>query len=479
MRILLINPPWVKRKGNIWHDVASVMPPLGLAWIGAFLEREGHVVQILDAHAERLVPDVIGQRVREAEPFEIVGLTCTTSLYSAAMETARVVRAAAPKAKIVLGGVHPTVLPEETLAEPAVDWVVRGEGELTLSELASGRPAEEVAGVSYRIGGVVRHNPDRPLIADLDSLPMPAYHLLPMHLYHPAVGAYRRLPAVSMLATRGCPGRCTFCYRIFGNKLRVRSGRKLAEEVQYLQDKYGIREICFYDDTFTAARKEVAAFCQGLEDLKVDLTWSCFARTDTVNEEILLQMKRAGCHQIMYGVESGNPEILKNIQKRVDMQGVARAIRLTKKAGIVVRAAFMLGNPGETYTTMQQTLDWAIQLNPDLALFNITTPYPGTEMFEWARRNGYLRTTDWEEYDLAHMVMDLPTVESQTVEAFYKKAHRRFYLRPAYLVRRLASIRTLADLTQAILGLKTIIGVGGPKRLPDARQCNTERPQNK
>lgn len=470
MRILLVNPPWVKRKGSIWHDVASVMPPLGLAWIAAFLEREGHSVQILDAHAERLVPDAIVPRVRGAGSPDIVGITCTTSLFSAAMETARAVRAALPEAKIVLGGVHPTVLPEETLGERAVDWVVRGEGELTLAELASGKPVENVAGVSHRVGGVIRHNPDRPLIADLDSLPMPVYHLLPMHLYHPAVGAYRRLPAVSMLATRGCPGRCTFCYRIFGNRLRVRSGRKLAEEAKHLHDTYGIREICFYDDTFTAARKEVAAFCQGLADLKLDLTWSCFARTDTVNEDILTQMKRAGCHQIMYGVESGNPEILKNIHKRVDLEGVEQAVCLTKKAGIVVRAAFMLGNPGETRETMQQTLDWAIRLNPDLALFNIATPYPGTEMFEWARRNGYLRTTDWEAYDLAHMVMNLPTVESHLVEEFYKQAHRRFYLRPAYLARRLASIRSFADIQQCVRGVKTILGLGGATRVSDAKR---------
>ena len=236
------------------------MPSLGIAWLAAVLEKDGHQVKILDAHAERLPLDAIPQWVKEHGPFDLVGLTATTPLIGNALEIARDLKSQFPATLVVLGGVHPTVLPAESLAEPAVDLVVRGEGEETVREIAAETPWDKIAGISYRQDGAVVHNPDRKLIDDLDTLPFPAYHLLPMHRYRPAAGAAKRLPATSVLATRGCPGRCSFCYRIYGNRLRCRSGLNLALEVKLLQDRYGIKEICFYDDTFTAVRRECGPF---------------------------------------------------------------------------------------------------------------------------------------------------------------------------------------------------------------------------
>ena len=459
MKVLLVNPPWHLRKGNIWRATASVMPPLGLAWIAAALELQGHQVQILDAHAERLALDAVRERLAAMADFDWVGISSTTSLIANALEIARMAKARWPASRLVMGGVHPTVLPVEVLAEPAVDVVVRGEGEETMKELVSGADFAGVLGISFRQDGAVRHNEHRPLIADLNSLPMPAYHLLPMDRYHPAAGASKRLPAVSMLATRGCVGRCTFCYRIFGPTLRCRSGRALALEAQCLQQRYGIREVCFYDDTFTAVKKEIHEFCRSLGELKVDLTWSCFSRIDAVDENTLRAMKQAGCHQIMYGFESASPEILRNVGKRVDLDQAAETVRITRKVGIDIRAAFMLGNPGETEQTLEQTLQYAIRLRPELVIFNIATPFPGTEMFDWANRGGLLKTRDWDDYDLAHAVMELPTVSSEKVREFYRKAYRRFYLRPRYIAGRLASIRSLGDIAQTLRGLRAVAGV--------------------
>jgi radical SAM superfamily enzyme YgiQ (UPF0313 family) len=295
------------------------------------------------------------------------------------------------------------------------------------------------------------------LIADLDSLPMPARHLLPMAKYRSAVGAAKRKPATSVLATRGCPGRCTFCYRIFGNRLRCRSGSEVAEEVKLLQDQFKIREICFYDDTFTAVRPEVHAFCQGIEDLKIDLTWSCFTRVDTYDEETFRMMKAAGCHQVMVGVESASPTILKNVNKRIDLDEIEHVIRSMQKCGLRVRTAFMLGTPGETEETMEESIRFAIRLNPDLVQFNVSTPFPGTEMFEWAEKNHYLLTTDWDDYDLSRPVMRLPTVEPDVVERYYRQAHRRFFLRPRFLLKRLVGIRHMEDLVSAYRGLRMIV----------------------
>lgn len=459
MRILLVNPPWVRRKDNVWDNVASVMPPLGLAWMAAVLEQNGHKVRILDAHAERVDLDHFPFYLRQLGQFELVGITATTALIINGLEIARMVKSELPHAVVILGGVHPTVLPDEVLTEPAVDLVVRGEGERTISQLAAEKPLEQIQGISFRSGQVIQHNPDQGLIEDVDSLPMPAYHLLPMDKYYPAIGAAKRRPAVSMLATRGCSGRCTFCYRIFGKRLRVRSGRKVAEEAKFLQDNYGIKEICFYDDTFTVLKREVYAFCQALEDLKIDLTWSCFSRTDTVDEELLMRMKESGCHQIMYGIESASAEILRKIGKRTNVEQSEHAIHMAQKAGLDVRAAFMIGNPGETTHTMKETLVFAIRLDPELVTFNITTPFPGTEMFRWADEKGYLITKNWADYDLAHPVMKLPTVSCKKVQNFYRQAHIRFFLRPRYIVRRIARLRSLADFADAFRGLRAIIGI--------------------
>jgi len=460
MHVLLINPPaYAKPRKAIWRYVSSTMPPLGLAWLAAVLEQEGHRVKVLDAPPENLGIDGIVQWVRFHGPFDLVGLTASTPLIGNAIEIARGIRSEMPTTRIVLGGVHPTVLPEEVLSEPAVDVAVRGEGERTILEIAAERPLEDVAGISFRMDGAVFHTPDRRLIDDLNTLPLPAYHLLPMSKYRPAAGAAKRVPATSVLATRGCPSRCTFCYRLCGRRLRVRSGRKVAEEVKLLQDRYGVREVCFYDDIFTMVKREVKAFCAGIRDLGIDLTWSCFSRIDTFNEDTFRMMKDAGCHQVMFGIETSNRQILENIGKRIDPERVEWVVRTTQKIGIEVRAAFMLGNPGETVETMEENIRFAIQLEPDLALFNITTPFPGTEMFEWADRNGLLKTKDWRHYNLSMPVMELPTAPSEKVLEYYRTAHRRFYLRPAYILKRLKRLRSREELWSAVRAMRMLLGL--------------------
>ncbi len=462
MRVLLINPPWViHRRSNLWRRIASVMPPLGIAWLAAVLEKDGHKVKILDAHAEGIQVRDIPRWIRDSRPFELVGITATTPLMASAMEIARAVKTESPSCLLALGGVHPTVLPEEALSEPAVDVVVRGEGELTVCDIAAEKPFEEIQGISYRKDGTTVHNPDRKLIADLNSLPFPAYHLLPMSKYRAAAGAAKRAPATSVLATRGCPGRCTFCYRIFGRHLRVRSGRKVAEEIQMLQELYGVKEVCFYDDTFTAVHREVREFCLGIEDMRLDLTWSCFSRIDTFDEDLFRMMKTSGCHQVMFGVETGNREILKSINKRQDPDAVEGVIRSCQRLGLDVRAAFMLGNPGETEESIQENIRYAVRLDPDLALFNIATPYPGTEMFQWAEKNNYLRTKAWDEYDLSAPIMELPTISSEKVLHYYKAAHRRFLLRPGFIWKRLKKLRQAEELRSMVRGLRMLLGMRG------------------
>lgn len=448
--ILLVNPTYTEKSGNVWKEISSVLPPLGLAYIAAYLESRGLKPAIIDSEAERLLLEDIAGRVRAESP-SWIGITATTPMIADALRIAAECRKAAPGAKIVIGGVHASVMPDEVLSSPAVDYVVRDEGEETFYELVSGRPAESIKGLSYKSGGRGVHNAAREFIADINTLPFPAFHLLPMDRYYPARGSYKRLPAVSLIVSRGCPGKCTFCYpERLGRKLRVMSADNIIRLIGELQEKYGIREVCFYDDTFTLSKPVVREFCTKLIDRRADIAWSCFSRVDFMDKEILELMKKSGCHQVCYGVESGDDKILENIGKRIPLSRVSEVVALTKAAGIETRTAFMFGNPGETPETLRRSLDYCMKLDPDYAIFNITTPYPGTEMFKWAKRNGYLLTEDWSKYDVSTPVMKLPTVSPEQISEFYRHAYRKFYTRPSYMLKRLFKITSFREFMEKL-----------------------------
>jgi radical SAM superfamily enzyme YgiQ (UPF0313 family) len=402
------------RSGNIWKKIEGSMPPLGLAYVASYLEKNSIKVRIIDIHAEKLPAVSLLDTVVNNPAY--IGITATTMTVVSALETAAVCRIKFPGAKIVFGGVHPTIMPEDVLKSPDVDFVIRGEGERPFLELIQGKSLPEIPGLSYKMDGAYVHNPEGALIENLDTLPFPAYHLLPVKNYIPTLGSYKRLPAISLITSRGCPGKCTFCLGSYlGGKVRIHSTQYIIAEIKTLIKDYGIKEISFYDDTFTAFKNKVRDFCNIIINEKIDITWPCFARVDFVDEDILKLMKKAGCHQIMYGIESGNDEILKNIKKRTSLKRAVEVVAMTKKAGIECRATFMLGNPGETQQTMEETLAFAKKLDPDIALFNITTPYPGTEIYAWADSNGYLKTKDWSKYDLSNSVMDIPGLSSTEV----------------------------------------------------------------
>jgi radical SAM superfamily enzyme YgiQ (UPF0313 family) len=452
---LLINPSWLTREGNIWKKISGSMPPLGLAYIASFLRKNSANVKLIDTQAEKAGLEELLSSISDIPDY--IGITATTMTVGNALETATACKIKFPSAIIVMGGVHPTILPDDCLNCPDVDYVIRGEGENPFLSLINKEKPENIKSLSYKKNGVFVHNPLGPVIDDLDSLPFPAYDLLPIRNYKPALGSYKRLPAISLITTRGCPGKCTFCLGSYlGGNVRMHSTSYIIDEIKMLKEKYGIREISFYDDTFTAYKHKVQDFCRIIIKEKIEITWVCFARVDFVDEETLKLMKMAGCHQIMYGIESGNDEILKNIKKKTSLAKAKEIVKLTKKIGIECRAAFMLGNPGETEATMKQTSDFAKVLDPDIAIFNITTPYPGTEMYAWADKNGYLKTKDWSKYDLSNAVMELPTLSPEKIEAYYKKAHKDFYGRPWYLIKRILRIRSFGEV---MVGLKAFMSI--------------------
>jgi radical SAM superfamily enzyme YgiQ (UPF0313 family) len=452
---LLLNPPWVSKDQNIWHGIKAAMPPLGLLSVAAFAEREGFQVEVLDLHVERWSIDRFRQYLQTVVP-KHVGISMMTATAIAANRVARIVKEIHPECTVVVGGVHAEAMPGECLKNHAIDIVVRGDGEFTFADILRGKPKASIRGISYRRGRLAVHNASAAVIDDLDVLAMPAYHMVPMHKYYPAIGAYRRLPAINMLMTRGCPGKCTFCNSA-ETKLRARSADLVVDEIAHLRHRYGIREVQFYDDTFTVLKQNCLRFCRLMKERDLGVSWTAFVRTDCFNEELARALKEGGCHQVMFGVESGDEQILLNIRKPIDKKRTGWAIKIAQQVGLEVRATFMLGNPGETVASMRRTIDYALKLDPDLALFNITTPYPGTQMFEWAKRNGVLNTEDWGDYELSSTIMSLPTVSPEDIQAAYASAHKEFYGRPIAYWRRLKRIRTLSHVIDNVRGFVYII----------------------
>lgn len=429
--IILVNPSW-ENKGGIWKEVSSCFPPIGLLYIASVLEQAGHNVKVIDKNVNY-------SGVRDFVP-DYFGVTITTVLANEGYKLCEEAKKKWPNCKTILGGVHATVMPYEALKH--CDIVVKGEGELVINEI-----------ISQKKQGIIEGKK----IEDLDSLPMPAYHLLDMSKYHPAIGSYKQLPASIVVTSRGCPNHCAYCYQPFGRKVRQRSPQKILDEIQILVNDHGIREIAFYDDNFTTIKKNIDEFCKLFikwqKEWDIQITWTCFARADWLKEDTAKLMKQAGCHQILFGVESGNEHIRQNIvQKNLNLNKVFETNKMLQKLGIQTRASFMFGLPEETKQTMQETIDLAIKLNPDVASFNIIAPNPGTRAYQWGKENNCL-DDNWESYDLANVKLHIPTATDQEILNAYKKAHRKFYLRPKYILKKLFK----NSLKNNLQGLKAVL----------------------
>ena len=446
--LLLIYPPWASLGSR--GILQNSLPPLGILSIAAYAEQQGFRVQVLDVHAERLDDREVTARITAAAP-RIVGISVLTNMAVPAHCIARLAKQAAPGCKVVVGGVHAEALPEEMLRNSAIDAVCRGDGEETMVDVLRNLPFSDIKGLSHRSGLHVVHNAPRPLEKNLDKYPFPAYHLIDFKKYFPAVGTYRRLPAISMLVTRGCIGQCTFCNSA-RTTLRTRSPASVVEQIKLLRYRYGIRQIQFYDDTFTVMRKNVLEVCRLLAEEKIDVTWVAYIRGDCFSEEVAAAMKKAGCHQVLMGVETGDEQIMKNIRKPINKEKYRQAVALAHKHGMEVRASFILGLPGETRQSMQASLDLAKSMDVDLFQVNLLTPYPGTEVFKYAVENNLLIHRNWSEYGQDKVLMNLPTITAEELYAFEKYCYRAFFMRPIVLFRqlkRVVSLRQIRDLFAA------------------------------
>ena len=417
MKILLIQAPWYG-----FQNIISGRLYLGLAYLAAVLDKEGHQVQIFNG--ETFFKNIINQRekvvineedylknfnsdhevykeimnaVKNFNP-DIVGISFMTANSASGYYLAEMLKSYNPQMPLIAGGTHPTIIPEEPLKKAPFDFVIRGEGEETIVDLINTiknkKSISNVLGVSYLEGDKIVHNPNRPFIQNLDKLPFPSFHLMK--------DAQKNTSACTGITTaRGCPFKCNYCASnlMWTRNVRFRSPANVVEEIKDRYKRLGIKNYSFNDDTFTLRSAFVEEICKRMLELPFKITWHCDTRGDTINIEILKLMKKAGCNHIYLGLESGSPKIQKMIKKNIDNIKIKTAVRMARRAGIETTVYFMAGFPEETEDDLIQSITAMEDIKPDHAIWSVLTPYPGTEVWDLARKQGLASLdTDWARF---------------------------------------------------------------------------------
>jgi radical SAM superfamily enzyme YgiQ (UPF0313 family) len=444
MKILLIRPHNKEntntRLPESLNKRQGVLPPLGISYIAGVLEKAGHVVKILDAVALNLTNDEMRKYIYKFKP-EIAGITVMSPTLFGALEAAKTAKEAG--AITVLGGPQLSIYPKETLSYSHIDYGINGEGEYVMPNLTgvlSGTidPAD-VYGLIYKKNNAVYVN-GPVIVEDVDSLPFPSYHLLPMEKYDSIIGLY---PVSTMISSRGCPYKCNFCFKQPSDKkFRLRAPDKVVDEMEYLVRKYKIKEIMFYDDVMTLRRSHVAHICEEILSRGLKVNWETPTRIEHIDKKLLELMKKANCIRLRYGVESGDEKILDMMDKKINLKLAKETFKLTKNAGIETFAYFMIGYAYETEKTIRKTIDFALELNPDLAMFTVVTPLPRTPLYELAKKNKLIKDDYWREFTLGNKKGERFPYFIPHAELWVEKAYRRFYFRPAYVLRKLFRIRS-------------------------------------
>jgi anaerobic magnesium-protoporphyrin IX monomethyl ester cyclase len=380
--------------------------PIGLAYVAAALEKAGFQVEILDNYLLEKPINEVKLEIKRLSP-EIVGITCSSATYSRCIETAKAVKETLPSCKVVVGGWHPSYEPDSMLQHPKIDYVVMGEGEHAMVELAThitkggdDRAIAAIAGVGYRQEGKIVKNAPK-FISNLDEIPFPARHLLPMHLYDRQIEYLNVKPVDNMNIARGCPFNCAFCEtrQLWGTTCRTFSPPRVLEEIKYLMTNFGTKGIYFINDNFTLRKKETSELCSLIRKNNLDIEWVCDTRVDLISRELLKEMKAAGCKTIWFGGESGSPRILKKLNKGVTLEQTEHAFKLCREEGIQTACSFLLGIPSETAEDMEATFKFARKLDPDWCRFNIFVAVPGSALYKEVMQKGlYDRVEDFAAY---------------------------------------------------------------------------------
>lgn len=458
MKVLFLNPPFMSKYGRFSREQRSPAVtksgtfyyPIWLCYAAGLLEEKGFDVKVIDAPAKRMDVDKVLSDAKEFSPALTVVDTSTPSIFNDVDVAVKVKNLTG--SFIVLVGTHPSALPEETLKiNLSIDAVTRREYEYTVFELAllikSGKPSKEelkeIDSLSFRWDDGIFHNKDRRFLEDIDSLPFVS-EVYRRHLdYRDYFYAHSRYPIVTLITGRGCPHHCVYCLypqTFNGHKLRYRSVKDVVEEVEYcLKNFPALKEIMFEDDTLTINKKRAIEFAEEILRRGLKFKWSANSRAD-VDLEAMKILKKAGARLFCVGIESGDQKVLDSMKKRLTISKIRKFFEDAKKAGILIHGCFLLGNPGETKETLERTLKFALELNPDTAQFFPIMIYPGTEAYKWASENNYLTTEDYREWlsdeGLHNCVISRPGLSNYELVEFCDKARQRFYTRPSYIAKK-------------------------------------------
>jgi len=464
MDVMLINP---YDENAVKNGLGFITPPLNLMYLASSLENASFSVKIVDDDLLQMGYEKVSQLAAKLNP-QIIAITATTSTIKTALKYMKLIKKLLPNSLYVIGGPHPTFMPQEVLNESVLDVVVLGEGEETLVDLTrkyidkNSRDLGDIPGIAYQdlYPGNIKFTQPRPLIEDLDSLPLPARHLIPFQSY-----GISKDQSGGMITSRGCVFACGYCSSslIMGKKFRSRSPANVVDEIEELLYKYKIRDIAFMDDTFMLNKRRANDIAQEIEDRNLDVSFVASSRVDMVDYNLLKKLKRSGMSTLYYGVESGSQRILNLMKKGITLKQAEDAVRSAKDAGLNVLTSFILGYPGETADDINKTIDFSIKLNPDYSQFSILTPFPGTPIYHELNKNGLISTSNWEEYTVLEPILEYEKmgltkgmVKRKLIEAYLK-----FYARPSYLLKHRHMIKTIFEIIMRSFLLPKVHGSTG------------------
>jgi len=437
MKVLFVEPP-----KDIWFVMGEYLPPpFGIIQLAAYLEKEVENVEIevLDCNAQQVDWKGMEKRIESFSPDIVASsalATCNTYLIARTLETAKRVN---PDILTVAGGQHFTATAQESLESyPEIDIIVRGEGEKTLTELVKKARKKssfrQIKGISFKHNGKILHNPPRPLIENLDELPYPGYHFVKdiVHKYHFVAMVGRDTPYALVEGSRGCPHHCTFCsqWRHWQGTWRTKSSKRIADEMAFCYQNYGIRFIWLTDDNFGFGERAGELADEIIQHgIAKDLMWFTQARCDDVvkHRDVLPKMRKAGLCWVLLGVENPRRSTLETFRKNMTTEDAREAVKLLKENDIFAQAMFIIGERKDTAKSITDLREFVNELDPDFAIFAILTPFPGTELFEEAKRNGWIEDFNWSHYDMVHAIMPTETLSRKEVQEELYHCYRSFY----------------------------------------------------
>ena len=438
-KVALIAPPYSQSYDKLITVEAKesrAVPPTGIMYLASYLEQGGIEARIYDGEIQGINPNSLTSWLSDFRP-DIVGISSVVTDYHLARDIAEVAKETLG-CLVVMGGHFPTEKSEFILGDTgSVDVIIKGEGEQALFRLAEiGNNPEQfqkIPNLAYRSDGKVKHNPLLPGISDLDSIPFPARHLVDVkkYLYPDPDRGMKQMSA--LFSSRGCPFSCTFCYKINGNIVRYRSVRNVVDELEEVVHKYGSEWVMFYDDTFTLNRKRAMGIATEIQNRGLGIRWKCQARTDTLDEELVDNMISAGLAMISLGIEGGNQQILDGVSKGINLERTRGICEMLSKKPLTIRASFILGLPGETYKSAQDTIEYAASLPIHLANFSILVPYPGTRVYTQAMNSEGISLIEpnWQHFRRhGYAVINTPTLGADDLLQLQEQALQRFYLHP-------------------------------------------------